>query len=215
MDIEFRQVPPGKIEEMSFRIIEEELKELWPKGLPFTPGQFQVLRRMIHACGDMELARLVRFHPDAVEAGVEALRSGKSILVDVNMAAKGITRGLLEGLGGSVICSIGSSEAARLAQELGITRAEAGMELAAGRRDIGIVAIGNAPTALIRVVRMVQEGRFLPDLIVGVPVGFVNAAESKEFLQGLDHPWITIRGRKGGTPAAVAAVNALLRLAAG
>jgi precorrin-8X/cobalt-precorrin-8 methylmutase len=201
------------IEQESFRIIEEELRQRWPEALPFPPGQFEVVRRMIHATGDMEFAELVRFGPGAVEAGISALRAGKSVLVDVNMAAQGISKGLLEGLGGRILCNISSPEAAALARDSGITRAEAGIELAAGREDIGIVAIGNAPTALIHLVRMVMEGRFEPDLIVGVPVGFVNAAESKEFLEGLDRPWITTRGRKGGTPAAVAAVNALIRLA--
>ncbi len=214
MGVEFRKIPPERIEEESFRIIQ---KELGPHD--FSEKQLAVARRMIHAAGDMEIASIIKFNPasgdDAVDAGIDAIRAGKKIVVDVNMALQGITKRLLNRFGSSAVCRIGDSEVADMAAAEGITRAEAAMIVSARRDNPGIVAIGNAPTALIRLVSMVKAGEFRPDLIIGVPVGFVNAAESKEYLQQElpDIPYITVQGRKGGTPMAVAAINALLRLA--
>ena len=208
MTTKTRDIAPSEIEAESFRIIEQELGPT-----DFSPGEFAVVRRMIHATGDFDFARIVRLHPDAIDAGVSAIKAGKNILVDVNMAVQGVSKWLLEKFGGRVVCHIGDEEAARLAKEKGITWAEAGIELATGD-NIGIVTIGNAPTALLRTMKLMDEGRFSPALVIGVPVGFVNAAESKELLLQRDYPFITVVGRKGGTPVAVAAVNALLRLAA-
>lgn len=205
---EIRSLPPAEIEAESFRIIEQELGPL-----SLAAEEFAVLRRCIHATGDFSFAENMRFHPRAVAAGVEAIRAGKNILVDVTMAASGISRGLLERFGGQVICRIGEKATATLAASRSLTRSEAAMELAGDER-VGIVAIGNAPTALLRVMEMIGAGRFRPDLVVGVPVGFVNAVESKEILAGQSYPFITALGRKGGTPVAVAVVNALLHLAA-
>lgn len=216
MAVRMKDIAPGEIEQESFRIIEGELERLRETGklapASFSPEESAVLRRMIHASGDFDFARIVRFHPRAVEAGMKAVCSGRDVLVDVNMAVQGVSRKILEGFGGRVLCYIGDERAARLAAREGITRAEAGMELAAERGNVGIVAVGNAPTALARTIKMVREKRLVPDLIIGVPVGFVNAEESKEMLIELDHPFITARGRKGGTPIAVSAVNAILRL---
>jgi precorrin-8X/cobalt-precorrin-8 methylmutase len=206
MSVKIKDIAPGEIERESFRIIE---REIGPTA--FSPDEFAVVRRMIHASGDFEFARTVRFYPGAVEAGLRAILSGRDILVDVNMAFQGVSRRILQKFGGRLHCHIRDERAAELAQKEGITRAEAGIELAV-EEPIGIVAIGNAPTALIRTIRMMREVRFRPDLIIGVPVGFVNARESKELLRKLDRPWITTLGRKGGTAIAVAAVNAILRL---
>ena len=206
MTVKLRDIPPREIEQESFRIIE---RELGPTR--FSPGQFAVVRRMIHASGDFDFAETVRFHPGAVAAGIDAIMAGKDILVDVNMAVQGVSRKILEKFGGRVLCHIGDKKAARLSRQEGITRAEAGIELAAGE-NVGIVAIGNAPTALVRTIKMIREGIFSPDLVIGVPVGFVNAAESRQMLMELNHPFITVTGRKGGTPISVACVNALLRL---
>jgi len=202
-----RDIAPREIEAESFRIIE---KELGPHG--FSPGEFAVVRRCIHATGDFSFARTMRFHGQAVAAGIAALRAGKDVLVDVNMAAAGISRALLARLGGKVVCRVADAEVAELAKRRHLTRAEAAVEVAAGA-GIGIVAVGNAPTALLRVMDLVGKQRFAPNLVIGVPVGFVNAAESKEMLAGCSYPFITALGRKGGTPVAVAAVNALIRLA--
>ena len=203
-------IGPDEIEAESFRIIETELDS----GLRarFSPDEFAVVRRCIHATGDFSFAETMRFHARAVAAGVSALRAGRNVLVDVNMAAAGISRRLLARLGGRVVCRIGEPETADRARARGWTRSETAMEMAADD-NIGIVAVGNAPTALLRVMELVGRGVLNPDLVIGVPVGFVNAAESKEILAGKEYPFITALGRKGGTPVAVAAVNALIRLA--
>ena len=208
--VQLRHVAPQDIESESFRIIEAELG---PHNLP--AAEFQIARRMIHATGDFSFAENVRFHPKAVEAGLAALRAGKNVLVDVHMAAAGISEALLARFGGRVICRMNEPETAELARRLGGTRADAAMRRSADEPadNVGIVAVGNAPTALLTVMDLIAEGRFAPDLVIGVPVGFVNAAESKELLAEKEFPYITVLGRKGGTPAAVAAVNALLRIA--
>uniref|UniRef100_UPI004057B36E precorrin-8X methylmutase n=1 Tax=Candidatus Electronema sp. TaxID=2698783 RepID=UPI004057B36E len=204
---EIQIIDPLEIEAESFRIIEAELGQT-----AFSPEQFAVVRRCIHATGDFSFAETMRFHPQAVEAGLRAVRSGRNILVDVNMAASGISKQLLAQFGGRVVCRAGDTEAAAMAAARRITRSEAAVELAAGE-NIGIAVIGNAPTALLKIMELIDRGLFAPDLVIGVPVGFVNAAESKAVLASKPYPFITALGRKGGTPVAVAAVNALLRLA--
>lgn len=206
------KIAPLDIEAESFRIIEEEFEER--TGLreqDLDPAEFAVLRRSIHATGDFAFASLLRFHPSAIEAGIRAIRSGKSILTDVNMAAAGISKAYLKPFGGKVICKVAEPEIAVLAKEKGLTRSQTAIEEGM-RENIGIVAIGNAPTALITVMKLIGEGKISPDLIVGVPVGFVNAQESKEILLEQDYPYISCEGRKGGTTVSVAIVNALLRL---
>ncbi|NOQ45623.1 MAG: precorrin-8X methylmutase [Desulfobulbaceae bacterium] len=204
---EIRKIGPLEIEAESFRIIESELGPT-----DFTPKEFGVVRRCIHATGDFSFAENMVFHLRAVEAGLAAIRAGKNILVDVNMAASGVSKAMLERFGGRVICRIGDLETAEKAQRDNLTRSEAAMERAVAD-NVGIVAIGNAPTALLKTMELMDTHRFSPDLVIGVPVGFVNAAESKEILAEKKYPFITALGRKGGTPVAVAAVNALIRLA--
>jgi precorrin-8X/cobalt-precorrin-8 methylmutase len=205
--VTLQQIAPEAIEAESFRIIE---RELGPTG--FTSEQFAVVRRVIHATGDFSFAESLRFHPGAIAAGLEAIRAGRNILVDVNMAASGISAALLARFGGRVICRVAEPETAEQARQDGTTRSDAAMARSIGDH-VGIVAVGNAPTALLKVMELIGRGVFAPNLVIGVPVGFVNAAESKELLAGQPYPFITALGRKGGTPVAVAAVNALLRLA--
>jgi len=205
--VTLQQIAPQEIEAESFRIIE---RELGPTR--FSPEEFAVVRRCIHATGDFSFADNMRFHPRAIAAGLAAIRAGKNILVDVNMAASGISKGLLSLFGGKIICRVAEPDTADLAKEQGSTRSDAAMARSIGD-NIGIVAIGNAPTALLKVMELIEHGSFAPDLVIGVPVGFVNASESKELLVHKDYPFITALGRKGGTPVAVAAINALLRLA--
>jgi len=205
--VTLQQIAPQEIEAESFRIIESELG---PTG--FSPEEFAVVRRAIHATGDFSFAENLRFHPEAIKAALMAIREGKNILVDVNMAANGISTSLLTPFGGRVICRIKEAETVALAKKNRTTRSDAAMARAT-KDNIGIVAIGNAPTALLKVMEMIDQGLFAPDLVIGVPVGFVNAAESKQLLAEKPYPFITSLGRKGGTPVAVAAVNALLRLA--
>jgi precorrin-8X/cobalt-precorrin-8 methylmutase len=205
--VTLQPIAPQDIEAESFRIIE---RELGPTG--FSPEEFAVVRRCIHATGDFTFAENMRFHPQAINAGLAAIRAGKNILVDVNMAASGISSTLLTRFGGRVICRVAEPETAAMAKANGTTRSDAAMSRSLAD-NIGIVAVGNAPTALLKVMELIDRGLFAPDLIIGVPVGFVNASESKEILVQQSYPFITALGRKGGTPVAVAAVNALLRLA--
>ena len=197
----------SEIEKRSFEIIASQMKKK-----TFPEQELPIVMRVIHATGDFDFEDNLRFHPEAVKAGIRALKSGKNILVDVNMVAAGINRRLLERWGGSIISTI--SEVGDQAVEEGKTRAEAAIEKAIDEK-IGIVAIGNAPTALLKTMELIDEGRFKPDLVIGVPVGFVSAGESKEALAKKTYPFITSLGRKGGSPVAVAIVNGILRLMQG
>jgi precorrin-8X/cobalt-precorrin-8 methylmutase len=203
------QIAPEAIEAESFRIIAEELGPT-----SFDARTFKVVQRVIHATGDFSFAESLVFHPQAIDAGLAAIRAGSNILTDVNMGAAGVSKGLLAAWGGRVICKVADSEVARIAKERGLTRSEVAIERGLSE-NIGIVSVGNAPTALLKVMNcwdaLTPELR--PGLLVGAPVGFVNAAESKELLSEKAYPFITCKGRKGGTPVAVAIVNALIRLA--
>ena len=211
--VTLQQIKPLEIEAESFRIIEREFADQTGCLISdYSPEEFAVLRRVIHATGDFGFATNLRFHSQAIAAGLAAIRAGKNVLTDVNMAAAGISRSFLGKFGGKVICRVGEPEVAVLASSQGLTRSETALALA-GDDNVGIIAIGNAPTALLAVMELIAAGKIRPDLVIGVPVGFVNAAESKELLARKDYPFITALGRKGGSPVAVAIVNALLRLA--
>lgn len=207
------KIAPQDIEAESFRIIEEEYAErTGVNPATLDPNEFAVIRRVIHATGDFSFAASFRFHDHAIEAGLAAIRSGKSLLTDVNMATAGISRSILEPYGGKIICRVADSDVAVLAKTQGKTRSEIALEEGI-TENVGIVAIGNAPTALLAAIKLIEEGRANPDLVIGVPVGFVNAEESKDILYEQAFPYITSLGRKGGTTVSVAIINALLRLA--
>ncbi|MGC5326173.1 precorrin-8X methylmutase [Brevibacillus sp. SYSU BS000544] len=197
-------VQPQEIETKSFEMIMEELGEH-----SFTDEQLPVVQRVIHTSADFELGHSMLFHPDAIQAGIKAIRSGKLIVADVQMVQAGINKPRLDKYGGDVKVYISDEDVMKEAKELGITRAIVSMRKAAREAEGGIFAIGNAPTALLELIRLVKEGEAKPGLIIGIPVGFVSAAESKEELTKLDIPYITNIGRKGGSPVAVAAVNAI------
>lgn len=200
---------PEEIEARSFAIIAEELGEH-----AFTEEQFPIVQRVIHASADFELGRSLVFHPEAVQAGIRAIREGRPVVADVQMVQVGISKPRLNRFGGDVHCYISDPDVVEEAKRLGTTRAIVSMRKAARLAEGGIVAIGNAPTALLELIRLVRAGEARPGLIVGVPVGFVSAAESKELLRTLEGtPFITNVGRKGGSPVAVAIVNALSLLA--
>jgi precorrin-8X/cobalt-precorrin-8 methylmutase len=199
---------PNDIETESFRIID---REAGPHA--FTPEQWPIVRRMIHTSADFDYLRTVRFHPQAVATGVKALRAGKPVITDTNMARTGIRRLDAERLGVAVGCHMDAPSVHAAAQSSGRTRAEAAVDATLMEMTDGIYVIGNAPTALLRLLEHVRAGRARPALIVGLPVGFVSAAESKAALAELDHPFITNTGRKGGSNVAAAVVNALLLLA--
>lgn len=212
--IQLQDIAPAEIEAESFRIIESEFTAQTGRHITdYSEGEFRVLQRVIHATGDFSLADSIVFQHDPVRSAIAAFRRGGDIVTDVNMVASGISRPLLSTFGGSVICRVGDTESAAMAKERSTTRAEAAMRLSC-HENVAAIAIGNAPTALVAALRLIDEKRVQPGVIVGVPVGFVNAAESKEMLKEYAIPAITITGRRGGSPIAAAIVNALLRLAA-
>lgn len=212
---------PGDIERRSFEIISEEgdFTDVPEERLP-------IVKRVIHATADFELARTLVFHDDAVGAGIAAIRAGKDILTDVEMVRTGINKRSLSRWGGKVLCGIRPDQDDRPgrhdqpdrgagAHTEGRTRAAAGIEEAFGEgNNIGIIAIGNAPTALLKTIDILAGAKPPFPLVVGVPVGFVKALESKALLSAQPFPFITNLSRKGGTPVAVAIVNALLKMAA-
>jgi precorrin-8X/cobalt-precorrin-8 methylmutase len=197
-------VQPQEIESKSFEIITEELGPH-----PFTEEQYPVVQRVIHASADFELGRSMVFHPDAVQAGIRAIRSGKLVVADVQMIQAGISKMRIAKFGGDVKVYISDPDVMEEAKRLNTTRAIISMRKAVKEAEGGIFAIGNAPTALLELIRLVKAGVAKPGLIIGMPVGFVSAAESKEELAKLDVPFITNIGRKGGSPVTVAALNAI------
>jgi len=207
-----KNVAPSEIESQSFAIIEREFQDQTGLiGSGIDPDRFQVIRRVIHATGDFDFAGSLLFHDQSIGAAISSIISGRDIYIDVSMGAAGISRSILERFGGSVSCFINDEDVAEKARREGKTRTETALEKLSGT-DIGIIAVGNAPTALIAAMALIEAGKIAPALVVGVPVGFVNAMESKEILAAQEYPFITNQGRKGGTPVAVAIVNALLRL---
>ncbi|MCP3891799.1 MAG: precorrin-8X methylmutase [Desulfobulbaceae bacterium] len=209
MAVTLQKIAPSEIEAESFRIIESEFG---PTDLD--SQTFKVVQRAIHATGDFSFGENMRFAPGAIAAGIDAIRQGKNILTDVNMVAAGISKTILAQYGGEVLCKVADPEIAAKAKEMGTTRSEMAISMCLDE-SIGIVAMGNAPTALVETIRTINKKKFSnPPLVVGVPVGFVNAAESKDLLVEENSCYITSLGRKGGSPVAAAIVNAILRLAA-
>ena len=207
---------PAAIERRSFDILTAEA------GLRDVPAdRLPIVQRVIHATADFDFKDTLAFHPDAVTAGLAAIRAGKDILTDVEMVRTGINKKWLEPFGGKVVCKIQETEDGRQKTEgTTKTKAEQGIEKALKEnKNIGIIAVGNAPTALLKAIEILNgppySSLLTPDrpLVIGVPVGFVKAAESKDLLAKQTFPYITALGRKGGTPVAVAIVNALLKMA--
>ena len=212
MTTELENILPEEIEKKSFEIITRELGE---KKL--MPGTESIVKRCIHTSADFDYADNLVFTPDAVERGLDALRSGAAIITDTQMARAGINKTRLGAFGGEVLCFMSDPDVAETAKREKITRAAASMEKAArlcresGNDRRWIFAIGNAPTALVRLYELITEGAINPDLIIGVPVGFVNVVQSKELiLSQREVPAIVARGRKGGSNIAACICNALL-----
>ena len=200
---------PQEIEDLSFKMIAEEAGD---HG--FTEVEWPIARRVIHTSADFEYVKSLRFSEDAIEKGVAAIGAGKPIFTDTNMALSGIRKMEVTHFGGSVTCLVADPDVAARAKAEGITRARAAVEAVSDQMDGAIYVVGNAPTALLRLLELVREGKIKPALIVGFPVGFVNAAESKaELLESSGVPFITNVGRKGGSNVAAAAVNALAIMA--
>lgn len=195
---------PEDIEKRSMEIIAAEMD-----ATGIEPVNIPVVKRVIHTTADFEYARTLAFSPDAVQQARQALHAGVAIVTDTNMAAAGISRPYAQKYGNAVKCWMADERVAQLARERGSTRAEVSMEAAVEEYPDAIFAIGNAPTALIRLCELILLGKAKPSLVVGVPVGFVNVVESKERLLSMDAPYIVAQGRKGGSTVAVAILNAL------
>lgn len=200
-------VSPDKIEELSLGIVDRMLPE------ELTGNARIVIQRIVHAGGDPSLASLVRFSLSAISDGIKAIRKGCPIFTDVHMTATGVSRKLVQKYGGSVLCALDEDYANRNIDKK-LTRSAAAMYQLNTKLNPGIIAIGNAPTALLAVIDMIDNQHLTPLLVVGMPVGFVQAAESKKELMKRQIPYITIEGTRGGSPLAAATVNALLKLAA-
>ena len=198
-------IKPADIEKRSFEIITEELGDR-----TFPEGQAEVVKRVIHTSADFDYADNLIFSPGVIEQAKEALRQGATIVTDTNMALAGVSKTTLAKFGGKAICFMADEQVAKEAKERGVTRAVVSMEHAAKLEGPVIFAIGNAPTALIRLHEMIEAGEIAPALVIGVPVGFVNVVESKELFVGGKTPHIIARGRKGGSNVAAAICNALL-----
>lgn len=196
---------PEDIEKRSMEIITSELNgRTWPEP------KFSIVKRCIHTSADFDYADNLVFSENAENIGVELIRKGATIVTDTKMAASGINKNKLEEYGGCVRCFISDEDVMTEAKERNCTRATVSMERAAKIDGPLIIAIGNAPTALIALYEMIKEGRIRPDLIIGVPVGFVNVVESKEMIMELDVPYIVAEGRKGGSNIAATICNALM-----
>ena len=211
LNIQLEQVLPSEIERRSFELIDQELKSM---GIRLKPDQEPVIKRAIHTTADFEYAGNLVFSEHAVQKGIDALKQGAVIVTDTNMGWSGVNKRKLSALGGEALCFMADKDVAGEAAEKGTTRAVASMEKAARlfvRSRPCIFAIGNAPTALIRLYELVKEGSISPSLVIGAPVGFVNVVQSKELILTLeDTPYIVAKGRKGGSNVAAAICNALL-----
>lgn len=197
---------PMEIENKSMEIIAPYLKDLNLKD-----EEIKVYSRIIHAAGDVEYAPIIRVHPQAISVGKEAIKSGCNIFTDVEMVRTGINKRKLASFGGEVFCRVAEPEIIDKAKKEGITRSMAAMRSFGEKINGSIVAIGNAPTALYEVLRMVEQDGIRPALIVGIPVGFVGAADSKAALAKNNFvPYVTVEGTKGGSPIAAAVINAIM-----
>ena len=199
-----KQLSPQEIELLSFEIIEREL------GHELDPVLKPIIKRVIHTTADFSYVDTLTFSEHAVEKAIEALKNGASIVTDTNMAKAGINKNKLSELGGQVYCFMADEDVALEGKRRGITRAAVSMEKAAKMDQNVIFAIGNAPTALMRLYELIQEEKIKPELIIGVPVGFVHVVEAKELILKTEVPFIVARGRKGGSNVAAAICNALL-----
>ena len=197
------------IEDQSMEIIESEIGKH-----DYNEKEWPIVRRIIHATADFDFAKdnKIIFHKDAIQNGINALKSGCNIIVDVNGVIGGLNKQNLKDFGNNAICNISHPQIVEEARKYNKTRAQTSMRMAASDMNGGIVVIGNAPTALLEVIQMIKEGVTTPALVIGIPVGFVSSPESKEALLILDVPYITNKGRKGGSPCASSIVNALFKL---
>ncbi len=202
--IEFEK-DPVKIEKKSFEIITKELGDI-----KFEESHGKVIKRVIHTTADFEYASIIKISEGAIDNAIESLKKGSYIYTDTKMASEGINKRILSKFGGKVLCYVSDDDVIEESRSKGVTRSMAAMEKAILNDKIKIFVNGNAPTALFTLIDAINSKKLFPDLIVGVPVGFVGAAESKEALIKTKVPYITTLGRKGGSTVGAAIINALL-----
>ena len=205
MKIELENVKPRDIERRSFEIISEELGDR-----KLDPDKEMIIKRCIHTSADFDYADNLCFSDGVVQKAMDAIRNGACIVTDTQMGRSGINKKALARYGGEVFCFMSDEDVAEQAKTQGTTRATASMDKAAAMDRPLIFAIGNAPTALVRLYELIQEKKIRPELIIGVPVGFVNVVQSKELIMKTDVPYIVAKGRKGGSNIAACICNALL-----
>ncbi len=203
--MKLQNVLPEDIEKRSMEIIGEELGQL-----RIDDDKLDIVKRVIHTSADFDYARNLLFSEGVVEKALAALQKGATIITDTNMACTGINKAGLGKLGAKAVCYIADPDIAQRAKEAGSTRAAACMEKACNVEGPVIIAVGNAPTALVRLDELIKDGKIKPELVIGVPVGFVNVVESKEIIMESGVPYIVARGRKGGSNVAAAICNALI-----
>ena len=209
MRVELERVKPGDIEKRSFEIISQEL------GYDLAKETAPIVKRCIHTSADFDYAKNLCFSKGVVEKALQALKNGANIVTDTQMAKAGINKRVLTKFGGQVYCFMSDDDVAQKAKEQESTRATVSMDKAAELQKPLIFAIGNAPTALVRLYELIEEGKLKPELIIGVPVGFVNVVQSKELIMKTEVPYIVAKGRKGGSNIAACICNALLYMAEG
>ena len=203
--MKLQNVLPNDIEKRSMEIIAEELGEV-----KLDEEKLSIIKRVIHTSADFDYARMLHFSEDAVQKALDALKNGATIVTDTNMAKAGINKAGMDKLGCKAVCYMADPDVASQAKIEGSTRAAACMEKACLIEGPVIIAIGNAPTALVRLDELIKEGKIKPELVIGVPVGFVNVVEAKEIIMQAGIPYIVARGRKGGSNIAAAICNALI-----
>ena len=203
--MKLQNVLPNDIEKRSMEIIAEELGEV-----KLDEEKLSIIKRVIHTSADFDYVRTLHFSEDAVQKALEALKNGATIVTDTNMAKAGINKAGMDKLGCKAVCYMADPDVAAQAKIEGSTRAAACMEKACLIEGPVIIAIGNAPTALVRLDELIKAGTIKPELIIGVPVGFVNVVEAKELIMQAGVPYIVARGRKGGSNVAAAICNALI-----
>ena len=204
MNIKIENILPMEIEKRSFELIEAEMTTNPPEEIK------PIVKRVIHTTADFEYEYTLTFSQNVVEIAKEAFRNGACVVTDTNMVKSGINKKKLSEYGGEVFCFMADDDVYEDAKKNGSTRASASMEKAAKLNQKLIFAIGNAPTALVKLRELVDAGKLKPELIIGVPVGFVNVVASKEMILESKIPYIIAKGRKGGSNVAAAIVNALL-----
>lgn len=209
-DIQLKSAAPADIERLSMETIAAEMP-----ANDFTAEQLPVVMRCVHTSADFDYVKNLKFTENAVKRAVEAIKGGCTVVTDTQMAYSGVNKRVLERFGGKAVCFMSDPDVAAEAKERGVTRAAVSMERAAAIEGSVILAVGNAPTALVRACELMDEGRFSPVLVIGAPVGFVNVVESKELLCSMGCDYIAAMGRKGGSNIAAAICNALIYSASG